>query len=256
MGLRSVLIDTREPPAIRALRFGDVPVSAMLLDAGDLLATTDDGALVLIERKVPSDLLSSLADDRLFSQAGAMPAITPWSYLVVTGRLEADAKGMCVAGGQPTMWQYAAIQGALLTVQELGVGVYCTAGADDYAAAVVSLSNRGRGAVRTGPLRNPLAITPAACLLTAFPGIGDIHAQALLEYCGSAAWAIQYLSGNHPLGKVPGVGPGARQRARAALGLEGDYEMAVVMTDEAHETLARRAFDATERIQEREQVTI
>lgn len=258
MGLVSVLIDSREPPAIKTLTFDGAPTVVTYLEHGDLLAACNDGETVLVERKTAGDLLSTLEEGRLFEQLGAMPAITPWSYLVVTGPLQPDAAGNCIAGGSPRLWRWSAIQGAFVTANELGVGVYVAASERDYAATILQLVNRNRDSVRTAPQRNTLAVTPAAHILTGFPGVGDTHAQALLEYCGTAGMAIQYLTGAYPLTKVPGVGPGTRQRARQALGIDPDYEMVVAMTEESHKALVKRAYtDAnnTAVLPEKESVT-
>lgn len=242
MAIVSCLIDSREPKWVQQLAFEGAPTAVTYLEHGDLLAVCDDGATVLIERKAAGDLLNSLEEGRLFEQLGAMPAITPWSYLVVTGPLQPDAAGNCLAGGSPRLWRWGAVQGAFVTANELGVGVYIAASEHDYAATVLQLVNRRRGDVRTAPQRSTLAITPAAHILAGFPGIGDTHAHALLDYCGSAGLAIQYLTGAYPLTKVPGVGPGTRQRARQALGIDPDYEMVVALSDEANKALVRRAY--------------
>lgn len=238
-------IDSREPLPFQTLRFGAADVSVATLAAGDFLGLTTDGTIILAERKSASDLLGSIADRRLFDQARRMREAAPWCYLVVTGELRQGANGKTVANGRPTEWDWSSVQGALLCVQELGV---CTVYCDEsyYAATLVQLADRPRGPVRLAPRRTAEVLTPAEVILTGFPGVGDAHARALLEYCGNAAHAIQYLTGDYMLSggyaRVPGVGPVTRQRAREALGLGPEYELVVALTDEAQKQLVERAY--------------
>lgn len=216
----SIAIDSREPPGIRDLDFAGLPKVVTTLETGDCMAVCEDGAIVLIERKTPNDLISSIIDGRLADQAARLQAATPWSYVVVHGVLAPAANGKTLADGRQCDCSWAAVQGALLSAQELGIVVVYCAGAADYAPTVLRIAHHDRGAVRISPRRPTLMQSDAETILTSLPGIGETHARGLLEYCQTAAWALAYLTSDERPGRVRGVGPITMQKAREALGLE------------------------------------
>jgi ERCC4-type nuclease len=225
MSLTSVMIDTFEPTHIQGLTFGGIPTAIVPLDAGDILAACDDGNLVIVERKTSGDLLNTLKEERLFSQVTRCHDVTPWAYLIVTGLLAPSANGKCVADRGETGWSWASVAGALLTVQELGVGVLHIANDLEFERAVIQLSNRDRRCVRVAPPRNADIISDQDAILSILPGIGPERAKALLDYCGNAASAIDYLTDpTWTLGKVPGIGEQTQRKVRRAFGLpDGVY---------------------------------
>ncbi len=219
--IRAVIIDSREPEDIRSLRFGQAPVSVQALPCGDAMLATDE-AMILVERKTLSDLLASIADGRLLAQAAEMIQVTPWSYLVIEAMPQVMG-GLVHVNGRATQWQWTSVQGALLTVQELGVSpVWIEAG--HYAETLTWLATRNRGPVRTERKREAVMTSPGEIILTALPGISDVRAQALLKHCGTAAMSLVYLTGNADH-KVPGVGPATMQGARSALGIPDDMQL-------------------------------
>jgi ERCC4-type nuclease len=225
MTITAVVIDSREPTWVRSLRLGSVPVAVQELSAGDACLATPD-AMILVERKTPNDLLASIADDRLFNQVAEMRRQTPWTYVVITGTIDA-VMGKVRIDGRSTNWSWQSLQGALATVQELGgVVVYCS-GDSEYAPTLEWLAGRNHGTVRIEAKRDAVITTPAESILTALPGISEVRATALLKHCGSAAWALAFLS-NGTSDKVPGIGPSTHQAARAALGLTDDLTLEVV----------------------------
>ena len=229
MTLSSVIIDSREPGWVQSLTFGGVPTATVALDAGDVWAATDDAATLVIERKTPQDLLASIADGRLLTQAAAMREHSTWCYLAITGLFYPGPNGKITLGGQETGWGWAAVQGALLTVQELGVMVvYCSSDLE-FEATVMLLANRNRGVVRLEPPRIAHLVGHGEAALAALPGVGPERIKALLEYCGTPAWALSYLTdpdtGN---GKVPGVGPAVKANVRRALGVPEGAELCLV----------------------------
>ena len=72
----------------------------------------------------------------------------------------------------------------------------------------------------------------AEAILCGLPGISDGRAGTLLEHCSSAAWALDFLTGNGG-GSVPGVGPGTKEAVRQALGLADDLRLAVIDREES-----------------------
>jgi ERCC4-type nuclease len=218
------LIDSREPDWVKHLRFGGVPVTVATLDAGDIHVATDDGLLV-IERKTPDDLLASIKDGRLFQQCATMRKISQWSYVVITGELQRGRNGNVITARGETGWKWNAVQGALLNIQELGVYVTFCSGDNDFENAVVRLASRKRDEMmRIMPARTPVVVGHNVAILADFPNIGLDRAQALMEYCGSLAWALVALTDSVP---VPGIGEVTKKLARATLGLRDDEEIVI-----------------------------
>jgi ERCC4-type nuclease len=240
MAIVSALIDQREPEWCQQLSFGGVPVVVTLLDAGDLLVATYDSCLLAIERKSANDLLNTLRDNRLFPQLARLRDVSPWAYLVVCGTLQPGPGGLCVADGRSTGWNWASVQGALLTVQEMGVHVLHVASDADYEAAVIRLANRDRSALRVAPARDVTIVSEQEQILASLPGIGAEKARALLAEFGSAHLALHYLTVWdrywHHQG-VAGIGDGIRRRVRKALGLDDElYLMAGVFSGNGEKT--------------------
>ena len=235
MSITAAICDSREPLWVQQFTFGGAATCCSLLDAGDLLVTCDDGALLAIERKTPSDLLNSLREDRIWSQLAGIRTLTPWAYLVITGELQRSQNGKVVINRGETGWSWAAIQGALLQAQEMGVFVIMAANDEDYEAAVVRLSARShRKEMLVPPARDPRVMSDTERVLTALPGVGLERVMALTEYAGSVAWALQYLTDLEIKDKVPGIGNGTKAAVRRALGLKENQSMAVILTENGH----------------------
>jgi ERCC4-type nuclease len=229
--LDQVIVDTREPDWVRALEFEGAHVASALLETGDLLGMTRDGAFVLLERKTAGDLLASIKDGRLIAQAARMREVTQWAYLVVTESLYPGRFGQVIyqvngarsvlGGLRETAWKWAAVQGALTTVQDLGVGVVWCGGDEQFGATARWLFERDRGPV-AAPRRPPADLDERVELLCALPGVGPERARALLRDCGSVGWALYALT-EMAAGKrksVAGVGPATRLAVRRILGLK------------------------------------
>lgn len=233
--VESVLVDQREPSTtVEELRaaFPDVPVATALLDTGDAWLATSDGALLVVERKTPQDLLSSIDDGRLFAQVAQMREVSAWAYLVVTGPVMCGSDGLVWLERRSTRWNYDAVQGALVSVQESGVAVV-TCRDRDYGGCLGRLASRSRGVSRVPPSR-PIGLAgPGEVALAALPGIGPERVDALLTYCGTPALALVYLSGNGNGESVPGVGPKTRAAVRHALGLYPNTKLEVIGTNES-----------------------
>ena len=223
-------VDSREPITITGLHF-TAPTNVAMLETGDFLGICGDGTIILVERKAVGDLLNSIADGRLFDQCRRLRAATQWCYLVIVGSLQPALNGKTLADGRQYDWDWARVQGALLTVQELGVLILYCASDLDYVATLDRLAERSRGDVRIAPHRAGIPLTPGECVLTGLPGIGEHLAQRILVYCPSPAWALAMLTDVSLPANVPGIGPGIRAGVRRALGLPDDMSMSVMMND-------------------------
>ena len=232
--LTGILIDNREPSHILNLKFGGVPSSRIQLDCGDLWASTDDGEMLIIERKTPSDLLGSIKDGRLFSQVAAMREKSKWCYVMVTGALTHTLDGHVITDNRTTGWRFDDVMGALLTVQELGVSLIHCQSDSHYEEAVIRLARRDRKATKPiEPRTQAHVLTDAEKILTSLPGIGLERAGLLLGEFGSAAYAIAWLTWLNTWAEISGLGDGTKNNVRRALGLKGEEWIAILDTEKA-----------------------
>jgi len=216
----SALIDSREPKEIQALNFG-VPSVVMALDAGDAIVTCDDGNTLVVERKTPSDLLGSIKDGRLFQQCHAMREMSGFCYLAIIGRIDMVKNDMVrVDGYRITGWTWQSLQGALLTVQEMGVGIIY---ASDFKTCIERLAQRDRDDVTIHPRRKSEPMTPDEAFLASLPGVGAVRAKRLLAN-GPACYALDWLTNiwDESGIKIPGIGYSQKANIRSILGLKGE----------------------------------
>lgn len=232
--LTAVMIDNREPQSIQNLKFGGVPTMRLQLETGDLWASTDDGEMLVIERKTPSDLLGSIKDGRLFQQVAAMRDKSKWSYVMITGALAHSLDGHVITDNRTTGWRWDDVQGALLTVQEMGVSLISCQSDSHYEEAVIRLARRERKEVKAiEPRVQAHVLTDAEKILISLPGIGIERAGLLLGEHGSAAYAIAWLTWLNTFAEVSGIGDGTKYNVRRALGLEATEWLAVLDTERA-----------------------
>jgi len=230
--ITAVLIDSREDTWVQRLTFGDAPSVVTLLETGDVWVSTSDDVMLLIEHKSPDDLLNSIKDGRLFNQCAEMCERSKWCYVIITGQLQPGANGKVFADGRETGWSWEAVQGALLTVQELGVGVVFARSDADFAATIERLAKRERGRLNISPRRTPHILSAGEAILAALPGIGFDKLNAVLEHAGTPAWALVYLTDLAANGDVPGIGNGTKRAVRKALGLPDDMVLSVLVQEQ------------------------
>lgn len=224
----SCIIDNREPEhIIKSLQGKFETNNVMTLDAGDCLIATDNAAMVIIERKTPEDLLGSIGDNRLFNQVTRMREVTQWYYLVITGQLWAGPGGKVCHDNRQTEWSWDSLQGALVTIQELGCSVYYCQNDLSYATAVWRIVHRSRDNVRVGATRQGYVMSPGELVLLALPGLGTEKVNTLLEYRPKIAAALEYLT-HLDHNSVPGISYGIKRKVRQVLNLS-DNEVLNVM---------------------------
>jgi ERCC4-type nuclease len=92
-------------------------------------------------------LLNSIKDGRLFNQVARAKQITPYVYVVIVGTILPASRGKTYINGNLTGWDYSAIQGVMLSIQEQCVPIVYCADENDFLPCMVRLANRSRGDV-------------------------------------------------------------------------------------------------------------
>lgn len=209
--IKSIIIDQREPPHIQGLAFPNVPVMKMTLETGDLWVKCEDGNTLIIERKEPTDLMASIADNRLFNQAAKMKQVSNWCYVIVTGKID-DANFIDDTGRK---WTYASIWGALLSVQEMGVMIIFCDGEDDFGPCIERLAKRNRGDIKVKPVRNAYVFGGQEAVLASLPGIGVKKAVDYLKlFDGKLGESIMMLCHPESAKAIPGWGEKSAQNLK------------------------------------------
>ncbi|MEZ0396809.1 MAG: ERCC4 domain-containing protein [Anaerolineales bacterium] len=241
--ISAIMIDQREPDYIKS-QFPDSAVT--LLETGDAWVACDDGHILLIERKTNDDLLNSLKDGRLLEQISRLvenrinqqlrgERQTYWPYLVITGAFAPDRNGK-VYTGRETGWNWNAVQGALLTVQELGCYVVHCPSDTEYASTIKMLANRKRDeVVDILPQKEALPVDAKSVFLMGLPGIGLERARQILERSGGilahALVGLTDLEIKSPIGEV------SRQKIRGFLGLRDNQTIELSLDENDREKL-------------------
>ena len=238
MTISGIFIDSREPEWIQKLEFNGLPTMVTTLDHGDLLAACEDGNMILVERKTTDDLLNSLRDGRLFPQVATMRGITPWSYLVVTGEFARGKNDKVITDRGETGWSWHAVQGAILSIQEMGVFTTFSGGDLDYENCIVRLANRDRGPelLLKRPAVAPRVLSIPENIIASLPGIGTERLQHIMSYAGgSPAWALIALT--DPDVQIPGVPNATKLKIRNALGLVDRTHLVLTTNKDGEEIL-------------------
>lgn len=222
-----VMIDSREPEWVKQLTFGGMGVSVVQLEAGDVHLGVSDGAMIVIERKTPHDFLQSLREGRLFNQVAELARLTRWAYIVITGEFTRTA-GNKVMTYRVTGWDWNALQGAILTIQEMGVMVCQCAGDADFEGAVTRIALRDRQPVKIAPPRGSRVLSEGEAMIATLPGIGLDRLETVLRYCKTPAQALVALTDAQEHDHLPGVGIVTRKRIRRALKMEDGISFSLI----------------------------
>lgn len=240
----AVMIDSREPDYIQR-QFPDAAV--VMLDYGDAWVACDDGHMLLIERKTPEDFLNSVRDGRVFEQIAKLvdplhtqylrgENYTYWPYLVITGTFQPGANGEVHTGNRSTGWRWNSVQGALLTIQEMGCMVVSCHSDTEYGATVMALAKRDHNdTITIMPHRMPVLMDARMAFLCGLPGIGEERAKAILDWAGGilahALVGLTDLEINAPVGKA------VRSQIRGFLGLREKQTVELDLDDDGKEKL-------------------
>ena len=228
--IRSILINANtEDPYLRGkTTVGGVQslVVSGIESGVDLLVACADGATLAIAYVSANSLLHLIRTQGLVTRCAHMH-IHPWRYLLIRDALAPDTQGRTVHDGRATGWSWASVQGALLSVQELGCGILTIRNESYLDETIVTLAKRDRSIRRLSPPRETLWATPAEQLLTSLPGIGPETADALLTATrGHAGWALHTLTCDDGA-ELPGITPAKRAKIRLALGLSADEYLTI-----------------------------
>ena len=206
----------------------------MHLDLGpgaDIVILTSDGCMLSIRYVSVNTFLHGIRVGTLYSSLMYLSEISQWAYLIIRDSLAPGVAGKTLHDGASVAWPWTSVVGAMLSVQEMGIG---TCNIRDYSMlddCLIALARRDRSQRRIKPPREVLWSLPAEDVLLALPGIGDDKADALLSHCGSAAWALTALTA--PESVLPkGIGPETCHKAREALGLQPDQYLSVLTKDD------------------------
>ncbi len=195
------------------------PIVEMEDRHGDFHVICDDDNMLIIERKAAMDFVNSIRDGRLFNQVARAKQITPYVYVVIVGSILPVRGGKTAINGNLTGWDYAAIQGVMVSVQELGAMIIHCADDNDFVACIVRLANRSRKAIPVMPVREAHVFGGAEVILASLPGIGAKKAADLLKVfpnVGTALWFLTDLDGNEQ--KVAGIADGTKQNIVKLIG--------------------------------------
>jgi ERCC4-type nuclease len=207
----SVVVDDRELSSgvVDLLRQRDeVSIRAERLPTGDY--RIDE--LLLIERKTLVDLVASIKDGRLFTQACRLADSELWTALILegTGRDLADS-GM----------RREAIQGALITLTlYLGIPLLRSRDPQETAQIMLFAARQGRalasGALQRRGRRPRGKYRTQTRVLQGLPGVGPERAKLLLERFGSVEAVM--TAGRDDPESVRGIGKGTAEAIRWAVG--------------------------------------
>lgn len=227
--LLNIAIDTgAQPPVSTMTLFGGPEVARMPLgEPNTIIAMCADGAMLVCMYQPAMSLLHLMRRGEHTAVLMQLAARSPWSYLLIDGFIRCAGSGKATINDNPCGFEWAAVQGMLLSVQELGIGVVTLQDTKHLGDTIYGLAKRDRTERRVRPPRDALFVTPIEDLLQALPGIGEERCATLLKHCGgNGAAALDALT--DPRCSIPGIGPSIKQGVRAALGLSDDIRLALL----------------------------
>jgi len=247
--LHSYGLYSREPESVQRLTFGGIPVARnVYMETGDLIADTDDGHRIIVERKTPDDFLNTLGskepNHQLFIQLARMVQprydqharggpLTYWPYLVITEPFRMTEKRKIITARGETGWDWRDVNGAILKIQEMGVFVAFADGDADYENCILRIGKRERTPVMTMlPAREANVLGSKATFIQSLArGIGMETTVKILDYyednISRALLSIVDMSTESPVNKK------TRQTIREMFGL-ADGEILQVKGEIAH----------------------
>ena len=195
----SIVIDSREPNDVRKHLTSLATLSTDTLPCGDYLCSER----VAVERKTVSDFLSSLRDQRLFSQLRQLLESFECPVLLIEG----NPDGLYGNGFAPN-----AIRGALSAIAiDYRVPILWTSDSRETALQLYWMASREqeerkiRQSLRTEKPDPASLAAQQEHLIAGLPGISGVRARALLAHFKTPADAL--LATEKQLRAVEGLGP-------------------------------------------------
>ncbi len=230
--IMAIEIDSKEPAWAKRLNFTDEIVTTVSnMKTGDYKLWLDNGDIVIIERKKSDDFLGSVADDRIFNQVARLAEMrseTTHVYLLVTDFLHHMQNGFTQSNRGGTGWRWNSVNGALLTIQEMGVPV--SFGSDNrLESSILMLGNRKHSPVKVAPHREIEMVSEKAAFLMGIPNVGDVKASAILQLSNSnLSHALMGITDIELPNIRKKVGAKTQDKIRAFLGLKENERLEVV----------------------------
>lgn len=199
-----VVVDSREPKNL----LGDVAAHPLVanvdqrtLEHGDLRIGED----VLIERKTPSDLASSIVDNRLFEQVRGMAESDPEVVVVLLEGNLTDATDL-----RYSSLPAAAIHGAVAsTLVRAGVPILSCGTREALVDVGIRLGQKAVEEHDTAfgqvEFDHDNSLPPTLSMFGAIPGVGPTTAEALYERYPSIADAV--MADPEDFEAIDGIGP-------------------------------------------------
>jgi ERCC4-type nuclease len=213
-------------------------VATSKLSVGDFQIIRDDGLMLIVERKTPQDLLGSIGDGRLMKQCASIgnmildasesensrPVL---GFLLIVGKLY-PIKGKTHTEAGETNWNWASVQGALLTVQGLGMKIYHAESEFELEKVIISLSKKDFvGEYWLPPDKSLAKISPTIAMLANLPGIGIEKALVLSGHTHDNFIHSLKVLLDHDT-KIKGIGKLTKEAIRNAIGIEEDQSIVIV----------------------------
>ncbi len=222
-----LLIDQNEqatnPKIVKSLRKIYPQASLTQLVVGDVNVTTPNGPLA-IERKTSNDLLSSIADGRIFDQAERMLDRDRFAFasFIIHGSLLYNSDDKAVADGRHSKWNGASVRAALRTIQGAGCLVEIVK-ANEFVRTVqevIRTVSKESHVHTKKPAITLETMDPRVAWLAGIPGIGPKRAKDWLDFVSKGksdgrlcdALSVGTLFRDYPSESLPrGFGPKTSQ---------------------------------------------
>lgn len=255
-----LLVDQNEaatsPKTIEALRKHFTNV-ALVNSRIDVQIPLEDGTKIAIERKTPSDFISSIGDGRLKEEIERMHSVAKFCAVVVTGRINYAGNGFVRGDGiqEERKWKSTSVRGMLRAIQLSGTilewcpvnyyaqmieEIYTTCSSEDHRQGL-----KKERIITFPPIDERIQFLGQLCdfgiesakQLLHFAGTLDQNADE--DGFGTVASALHYLSimGQFPLAARPKLFRGKRGvnkilSNRKLLGLASNQYLAIITETE------------------------
>lgn len=207
----------------------DDPLAAPLTAGNVMLLVADQPPITIVGWSITAlQFTRELKNGTLLANCANLHKTSSWSYLLISGTIVPSPDAIkCEVNGQSSNLEWRAVQGALLTIAEIGVQVVWIGLDKRLGETLLWIADRDRSTKKLQPARETLFATPAEQILTALPGIGPERADALLRSVGGdLTLALNALT--DPDREAPGIPKSVREDARKVFGLPDDCVLGAV----------------------------